>query len=143
MTHCQSLIQTLRGQGYRITPQREMIVEALAHGGDHMTAEEIYTQVMRRTRSVNIATVYRTLDMLIQAGLASRAWLDDGQQVFATHLHGPHIHLVCRSCGGVSNIDSDALLPLVEHLISQYGFEVNWQHLSIAGICQNCRNKKL
>ena len=77
MPHCQSYLQTLRKRGYRITPQREMIIEALAHSDHHVTAEQLYTQVHDRSRAVNLASVYRTLDLLVldepTAGLDPRS----------------------------------------------------------------------
>ncbi len=97
MPHCQTYIKSLRNLGYRITPQREMIIEALAHSSHHMTAEEIYAQVHERTRAVNIATIYRTLDLLVEQGMASRAGLQDGRVVYAASNHGSHLHLVCRA----------------------------------------------
>ena len=72
MTHCDTLIADLRNRGYRITPQREMIVQALAHQSSHMTAEEIFAVVRTQTQAVNLATIYRTLDMLVDQGLATR-----------------------------------------------------------------------
>ncbi|MCJ7717374.1 MAG: transcriptional repressor, partial [Anaerolineales bacterium] len=62
MTHCQTIIDNLRQRGYRITPQREMIIEAIAHSPQHITAEEISEKLQEHTRAINIATVYRTLD---------------------------------------------------------------------------------
>jgi Fur family ferric uptake transcriptional regulator len=127
--------------GYRITPQREMIVEAIAHAGGHATAEEIYDQVKVRTQAVNLATVYRTLDLLVEKGLASRADLWDGRVVYATMLHGPHIHLVCRQCGGISLADSNSLKSLEAELLTSYDFTPDLQHLSIVGLCAGCRDK--
>ena len=101
MPHCHTYITTLHNLGYRITPQREMIIEALAHSPHHVTAEEIYAQVHERARAVNIATIYRTLDLLVEQGIASRAGLIDGRVVYAASNHGPHLHLVCRACGNV------------------------------------------
>jgi Fur family transcriptional regulator, ferric uptake regulator len=141
MTHSEVFIQALRQRGVRITPQREMILDALAHGSGHMTAEEIYAQVKEHTRVINIATVYRTLDMLVEAGLASRANLWDGRLVYATSLHGPHLHLVCRSCGSTVDADSGLLSPFVEQVKDQYHFLADWQHLSLQGTCQDCQDK--
>ena len=139
MSHCHTLLQSLHHLGYRITPQREMIVEAIAHAGGHATAEEIYDQVKVRTRAVNLATVYRTLDLLVEKGLASRADLWDGRVVYATMLHGPHIHLVCRQCGGISLADSTVLQSLGVKLLTSYNFTPDLQHLSIVGLCADCR----
>jgi Fur family ferric uptake transcriptional regulator len=141
MSHCHTLIQSLRDSGCRITPQREMIVEAIAHAGGHATAEEIYDQVKVRTHAVNLATVYRTLDLLVEKGLASRADLWDGRVVYATMLHGPHIHLVCRRCGGISLANSGLLQPLGAQLLTSYNFMPDLQHLSVVGLCAGCRDK--
>lgn len=139
MTHCHTLIQSLRNAGCRITPQREMIVEAVAHAGDHASAEQIYAQVKERTRAVNLATVYRTLDLMVEKGLAWRADLGDGCVVYATRQHGPHIHLVCRQCGGTFLAESGLLDRLGEQLEAEYGFHPDLQHLSMVGLCADCR----
>ena len=141
MPHCQSYIESLQKLGYRITPQREMIIEALAHSPHHVTAEEIYEQVRTRSRAVNIATVYRTLDLLVDEGIAHRAGLKDGIVVYATADHGPHIHLICRGCGSVINADQALVLPLDKRLRRQYQFSPDLQHLTIAGLCADCQLK--
>jgi Fur family ferric uptake transcriptional regulator len=125
--------------GYRITPQREMIIEAVAHAGGHVTAEEVYAQVRERTRYVNLATVYRTLELLVEKGLSSRVDLWDGRVVYATMLHGPHIHLVCRQCGDIFLADYSLLESLGEELLSRYDFTADLGHLSIVGVCAGCR----
>jgi Fur family ferric uptake transcriptional regulator len=143
MPHCHTYINTLRQLGYRITPQREMIIETLAHSGDHMTAERIYEQVQGRTRAVNIATVYRTLDLLVERGLVSRSIRSDGQLAYATGRHGPHIHLTCRQCGQVVDADYRLVSPLAEQLQAQYHFATDIQHLSMTGLCAGCQSKTL
>lgn len=142
MPHCQTLIEQLRSQGFRITPQREMIAEILAHSGCHLTAEQIYTQVQQRTRMVNLATVYRTLDLLVEHGMASHLDLGDGQVVYATSNHGPHIHLVCRHCGQVIDADHDLLASLGNDIFSRYHFSADLQHISILGECASCQVKE-
>lgn len=138
MPHCQTYINALRNLGYRITPQREMIVEALAHSPHHVTAEEIYAQVHERAPAVNIATVYRTLDLLVDLGLASRAGLQDGRVVYAASNHGPHLHLVCRACGCAIDASQEMLAALEGQIRQQYGFAADLQHLTIAGLCSSC-----
>lgn len=138
MPHCQTYIRTLHNLGYRITPQREMIIEALAHSSHHMTAEEIYAQVHERARSVNIATIYRTLDLLVEHGMANRAGLQDGRVVYAAASHGPHLHLVCRACGCSIDASQEMLSSLEEEIRQRYGFAADLQHLTIAGQCSSC-----
>ena len=141
MTHSLTFIETLRQRGYRITPQREMIIEALAHAGGHITAEDIYARVRDWTNVVNIATVYRTLDLLVAIGLASRADLWDGRVVYTTFQHGQHVHLVCRHCGEVLNADYQIIAPLGKQIQSLYQFTPDLQHLSMVGVCADCQNK--
>jgi Fur family ferric uptake transcriptional regulator len=139
MSPCQTYIETLRSRGFRITPQREMIVEAIAHQGKHINAEEVFTRIQERTRAVNIATVYRTLDLLVEQGLANRIDLGEGQVEYATHQHGPHIHLVCRQCGQVIDADQNLLLALNEQLTAMYQFAADLQHISVLGLCYDCQ----
>ncbi len=140
MSHCHTLIQNLRQNGYRITPQREMIIESLAHQPGHQTAEQVFDQVKTRTRSVNIATIYRTLDLLVSQGLATRTSLCEGEVVYATRQHGPHIHLVCRQCGCLINADSGLMVGVSDQLQALYGFDADLQHISITGLCTACQH---
>jgi Fur family transcriptional regulator, ferric uptake regulator len=139
MAPCITFTDNLRKRGYRITPQREMIIETIAHSEKHMSAEEIFAEVKKRTQATNIATVYRTLDMLWEEGLACRNDLGEGRIVYAALQHGPHIHLVCRCCDKVFDAEPSLLDSLGEQLASQYEFAADLQHISIFGICADCQ----
>jgi Fur family ferric uptake transcriptional regulator len=115
-----------------------MIVEAIVHSDRHVTAEEIYAQVRERTRAINIATVYRTLEVLLQQGLVSRVDLQDGQWVYTPNSHGPHMHLVCRQCGELVDAEHVLIAPLIEDLQAHYGFRADALHISIPGLCRSC-----
>jgi Fur family ferric uptake transcriptional regulator len=140
MPHCHSFIETLRQRGYRITPQREMIVEIVAHSGKHLTAEEVLDEVRARSRAINVATVYRILDLLVEEGLASRADLGGGRVVYATAHHGPHVHLVCQHCGRVVDADVAPFEPTFQHIRAQYDFACCPQHFAIYGLCADCQS---
>ncbi|MBN2146190.1 MAG: transcriptional repressor [Anaerolineales bacterium] len=142
MPHCQSLIDALRLQGYRITPQREMIIAVIARSHRHLSAEEVFTQVHRQSIAINLATVYRTLDLLVARGLATRLHLGEGQVVYATCQHGPHIHLVCRKCGALIQGDQQLLATVGEQLLALYGFMADLEHISISGVCSDCQAKQ-
>lgn len=139
MTHCHTIVAELRNRGFRITPQRELIIEAIAHSPQHMTAEEIADQLRVHTSAVNLATVYRTLDLLWQEGFACRNDLSEGKSVYATYQHGPHIHLVCRKCNRVIDADAGLLSSLGQGLREEYGFQPDLDHFSVFGICSACR----
>lgn len=138
--HCHTLIQSLRAQGHRLTPQREAVIEIVAHSGGHMTAEEVFAQAQHRTRAITRATVYRTLDMLVAAGLVTRLLLA-GVHAYATAQHGPHFHLVCRQCGQTQEIAADPrlLATLADPIREQLHFTVEFQHLSLPGLCATCQ----
>ncbi len=139
MPHCATFIETLRRRGYRITPQREMIISIIAHNGQHMTAEQIFEQVQQHTHAVNLATIYRVLDLLYAEGLICRNDLGGGKFLYATIQHGPHIHLICRHCGQVLDADAALISTLGENLIKEYGFQPDISHISIFGICSRCQ----
>jgi Fur family ferric uptake transcriptional regulator len=141
MSPCHTLIEELRRQGYRLTPQREMIVEAVAHAGRHVTAEEVHEQVQARTSAVNVATVYRTLDLLVELGLISRADLGAGKVTYASPIHGPHCHLVCRRCGCVIEADCSVIEALERQIEEQYGFAAEMHHFAISGLCAECTSR--
>ena len=141
MSPCHTLIEALRAQGFRITRQRQIIIQAIAHRGEHVDAEEVFAHIQRKTPSANIATVYRTLDLLVAQGLASRIDLGKGRVIYAANQHGPHIHLVCRQCGRVIDADQNMLLSLNEKLSAGYRFTADLQHISLLGLCSQCRAK--
>ena len=141
MSHCETIVAELRSRGYRITPQRDLIIQAISLSPRHITAEEIALQLQEYTQAINIATVYRTLDLLWQEGFACRNDLSEGKIVYATVQHGPHIHLVCRKCNQVIDADSDALDMLNLELQEQYGFDPDLDHFSIFGVCSECQEK--
>ncbi|MBN1433224.1 transcriptional repressor [Candidatus Fermentibacterales bacterium] len=138
MPHCHTFMARLRERGYRITPQREIVIEVIAHSGRHMSADDVLREAHKRAKSVNRATVYRTLEMLVEEGLATRANLGAGRVVYATGKHGPHLHLVCRHCGSVMEIRDAPIGPLLEDLRERYGFDSGPSHFAIQGLCRTC-----
>jgi len=141
MLYSESIVAELRKRGYRITPQREMIIQAIGHNPEHITAEEIALKLQEHTKAINIATIYRTLELLWQEGLACRNDLSEGKIVFATFQHGPHIHLVCRKCNQVIDADNELLSNLGEKLKRIYDFDPDLEHFSIFGLCLDCQDK--
>ena len=141
MTHCHTILAELRLRGYRITPQRELIIQTVAHSPHHITAEEVADHLKEQTQDINIATVYRTLDLLWQEGFACRNDLSEGKIVYATFQHGPHIHLVCRKCNQVIDADTRMLNSLGNDLHTSYSFQPDLDHFSIFGVCADCQER--
>jgi len=143
MTHCHTLISSLRKMGYRITPQRELIIETLAHCKGHLTAEQILHQIHPLAKAVNLATVYRTLDLLVDKEMATRTNSLDGTTLYASMQHGPHIHLICRKCGVVTNADHALICPLADELKQYHQFVADLQHITIFGLCSQCQENHI
>ena len=132
------LVEELRQKGLRMTPQRLMIVEAVENSIDHISAEEIYAQVIKKYPNVNISTVYRTLDTLAEMKLVTRTDLGDGRVRYHPADKGHHHHLVCRECGAIIDLDERALAGLQETLLRDYNFIADLRHLGITGRCVKC-----
>lgn len=147
MPHCHTLTEQLRQRGYRITPQRAVIIETIAHRGHHLTAEAIVEAVRPSMRALNIATVYRTLDLLTREGIISRLDLGSGGTVFATRAHGPHAHVYCRQCGIVIEIAHDALAhmyaQLRRYVQERQGFLLELHHVALPGLCPQCQQHEM
>jgi len=125
--------------GYRLTPQRMMIVAAIEGSNDHISAEEIYTQVKSRYPHMNSSTVYRTLELLNRLGLVTETDLGEGRVRYHSADKGRHHHLVCQKCGYIIDLDDTLLSPLKEALREIHGFEADLRHLAIFGLCYQCR----
>lgn len=141
---CESDVeQALRESGRRFTMQRSKILTALRHGGGHRTADEIYEQVREEDPHAGISrsTVYRTLDTLKQMQLVSELDGRSGTATFEwTDREGPrHHHLVCRGCGGTTEIELPALAGIEAEIERTTGFDPDIRHLGITGLCPQCR----
>jgi Fur family ferric uptake transcriptional regulator len=134
-----SLIENLRQQGYRLTPQREMVLEAIHESQGHVSAEEIYAKVQARNPCVSISTVYRTLELLKQLHIVCEIDLGGGYVCYELADERRHHHLVCQQCGEVLELDDEMLTPLKDTLWQEYGFEADLEHLAIFGCCRHCQ----
>jgi Fur family ferric uptake transcriptional regulator len=130
--------QTLRENGYRLTPQRQLVLEAvtaLRHG----TPEEICAEVQRTAGGVNISTIYRTLELLEELKLVTHTHLGHGAPTYHAAADEAHLHLVCRDCGSVLEAEVSIADDLVGRLAAEHGFETDVKHFAIYGRCENCR----
>lgn len=133
---------TLRELGYRLTPQRMMILDAIEASEGHISAEEIYSDVRAKYPYANISTVYRTLELLKNLGLVTQTDLGEGIVRYHSQEKGHHHHLICKSCGRVEDLPESALLPLRDSLLKEYKFKAELRHMAIFGYCQSCAEKK-
>jgi Fur family ferric uptake transcriptional regulator len=130
----------LRARGYRLTPQRQLVLEAVG-GLGHGTPEEIAAAVRRTAPAVNISTVYRTLELLEELGLVKHTHLGHGAPTYSVASDDDHVHLVCRDCGAVEEVESSLLEDVVGRLSSERGFTVDVGHFAVFGRCRGCALK--
>ena len=132
----------LRARGYRLTPQRQLVLEAVDKLG-HSTPDDILSEVRRTAGGVNISTVYRTLDLLEELGLVSHAHLGHGAPTYHLADRHHHMHLVCRDCAEVIEADLALAEPFTRTLSETFGFETDMRHFAIFGRCTACQRKAL
>lgn len=136
------LTQKLRAKGYRLTPARQLVLGAVS-GLEHATPDAICAEVQRTASSVNLSTVYRTLELLEELGLVNHTHLGHGAPIYHATAEQNHLHLVCRSCGRVIETDTDLAEPLVQRLRVAIGFETDVAHFAIYGRCADCLKSEL
>jgi Fur family ferric uptake transcriptional regulator len=130
----------LREQGFRITPQRQLVLEAvetLRHG----TPEEILVEVQRTATGVNLSTIYRTLEVLEDVGLVTHAHIGHGAPTYHAVDDEMHIHLVCDRCTRVQSVPAEVAAGFVADLETEYGFRTDISHVSVHGLCSSCKDR--
>jgi Fur family ferric uptake transcriptional regulator len=130
----------LRQRGYRLTPQRQLVLEAV-DALEHATPDDILTEVRKTASGVNISTVYRTLELLEELGLVSHAHLGHGAPTYHLADRHHHLHLVCRDCGDVIEADVAVAADFTRTLLDSFGFDTDMKHFAIYGRCRACTGK--
>jgi len=135
-----SCATTLREKGLKLTPQRRLIIGIIHDSGEHLTAEEILDYVQARAPGVNKSTIYRTLELLAELGCVFKSELGD-RFIYHHAEEGHHHHLVCRICEKSIDCDEDLFLPVERAANEKYGYQADFKHVVISGLCADCRNK--
>ncbi len=132
--------QELRARGYRLTPQRLLVLDVIK-GAGHLTAEEVLQRVLPDYPMINAATIYRSLQWLKNMGLVAETDLGDECRVFEYIADHPHHHLTCLSCGRQIELPDEILRGLREHIEAEYGFSLRADHMGLFGYCAACRHQ--
>ena len=134
MSDLESVIDALERKGHRVTASRLAVVAAALATRGHFTAEDL----VRQTRGVGRATVFRTLRLLLEEDVICRIRLDDASLRYrVTSRHGHHHHLVCTSCGEVSDF-TDCADDLMRELGRRTDFQIEGHWLEVYGRCSKC-----
>lgn len=132
------MIRRLRERGYRLTPQRMAIMQAILERPDHPSAEEIHQHVSAVFPMIGLATVYKTLEVLREIGEVMELPVEG-----RTRYDGnprPHIHLVCERCHSVTDWSDDAI-SIPEEAIAASGFRPHSYRLEVHGLCPRCQEE--
>lgn len=130
--------QRLREHGYRLTPQRRVVCQTLTRAERHLSAEEIHARATRDAPELNLASVYRTLTLLGELGLARQVQLGEGPGQWEVAHPDDAFHLVCRQCGVVTHHSGDLVDRVREHLLHGHGFAPEGVDLVVHGVCKAC-----
>ena len=139
-----NFLNQLRQRGFRLTPQRELVLLALHQIGYPAPAEAIYARVAEKSASVEPSTIYRTLDLLISMNLVNL--IDTGEKQRYYELVGselPHLHLACRLCGKITGIEIELFQPFLDAIQKQNSFQADLSNLTILGLCGECKQIRL
>lgn len=140
MSHdMETIAARLRREGYRVTPQRQLILDAVCRLGGHVTAEAVYESVREIVPALNQGTVYRALNFFCEQGIVAATQRADGLSVYEIAGQQPHHHFVCRSCDQNYEVPHEMLQPLFERAQEELGFRVEMDHISFFGLCEHCR----
>jgi Fur family ferric uptake transcriptional regulator len=134
--------ERLRSLGFRVTPQRTLILAALVSGQGHVSAEDIYAEVRSIYPHVNISTVYRTLEQFRDIGLVTQTDLGGGCVQYHCADKGQHHHLVCQKCGRTIELEDSFVEPLRTRLLEEHQFHADMMHFAIFGRCAECEQKQ-
>ncbi len=126
-------------EGYRLTPQRQIVLDAVGECAGHCTPEQVYERVQQKAPAISRATVYRTLVFLLELGLVTVAQIQDNVTVYELAGAAPHHHLVCQKCNSVYEVRHDLVQPLFARIEREFGFSIRTDHLMLFGMCEECK----
>lgn len=135
-----TLAERLHSEGLRMTPQRQVVLDAVSRLG-HATPEAVCAEVARVDASINASTVYRTLDLFERLGVVRHAHLGSGPATYHRGDESAHLHLVCESCGRVTEAEVGLADSLAGSLRRAHGFVPDVAHMAISGTCADCARR--
>ena len=129
--------RVLKDRGYRLTPQRELVLSAVDELG-HATPDQVLAKIHEQSKAVNVSTVYRTLELLEELGLVRHTHITDRAPTYHSKATPDHVHLVCRSCGRILEAQPDEFEPISSALQRTHDFTPDLGHLTVFGRCGTC-----
>jgi Fur family ferric uptake transcriptional regulator len=137
-THRKTLAEHVEGEGLKWTRQRQAVLDAFLRSRGHLTVEDIHRNVARTQPRISLATVYRTMKLFAEAGIASERHFQDGITRFEVR-QPHHDHLICQGCGRIVEFESDEIERLQEEVAREHGFSLRSHRHELYGECRSCR----
>ncbi len=135
------LKQQLARSGQKMTAQRRKVLDAFAQMQGHVTADDVYEWLRAQGEHVGKATVYRTLNLLCECGLANQRQFG-GSARYESGIKQHHEHLICLRCGSIEEFENPTIERLKEQVAHKHGFQMTGHRLDIFGVCRNCQQKE-
>ncbi len=138
----QIFLEHIKESGLRRTAQRDLILEVFLRTEDHLSSEDLYWLVNKKDSNVGHTTVYRTMKLLTEAGLAREVRLGDGRTYYEHHFdHAHHDHMICTECGKVIEFFSQEIEELQDEMAEKFNFKPTHHSMRILGVCEECLGK--
>ncbi len=135
------ILDKLRQQEFRITPQRIAILKAFLNTDQHPSVEQVYSQVKTDFPTTSLATVYKTVNLLKQIGEILEIGFNDGSNRYDGNKPYPHPHLICTRCKKITDPDISVLDTLTAEVAQKTGYRLTSHQVELFGICPACQQK--
>ncbi|HEX8160285.1 MAG TPA: Fur family transcriptional regulator [Pyrinomonadaceae bacterium] len=136
-------LRHIQRAGLKRTAQRDLILEVFLRTEEHLSSEDLYRLVQREDPAIGQTTVYRTLKLLTDAGLAREVRFGDGRTRYEHNYNHPHHdHMICTECGKTIEFFSADLEKLQDKIAARHKFEITNHTLRMFGYCADCRSKE-
>ena len=136
------LSEYIARKGLRQTPQRRLIVEVFLHSGRHLATEELLAEVRKRNSAIGYATVYRTLRLLAESGIAEERHFGDSVTRYERADTEHHDHLICTECGTITEFEEPRIERLQDAVADTHGWTLETHRLELYGVCPTCLRKR-
>ncbi len=138
MSCTQNISEQIRSRGFRLTPQRLIILQVLQHSGEHLSPTEVFEHAKTNLPGLTETTVYRTLEFLVENGFALAAHMGSGKLVYQVGGNDHH-HVICQKCGAEAEVSHTQVANLYQNIEQLTGYQLTTSHLSFFGLCPACR----
>ena len=136
----EDILERVKAEGLRLTPQRLIILSAISDGEGHMNVDEVYRRAKEVYPYMDIATVYRTLHLFKKLRLVTEVGMGDRLHYELTDPNARHHHMVCENCSKAYNLSPSYLDEFRSRLVSEFSFEPDLDNFTVTGICSECRS---